>query len=167
MVPMLILDKQLAIERMVAVASRPRVPAAFLRTAPPEAPIAGILVQTSAHSVPQRRLAGVLVLAGSHSEEREALPRDIDAREPLAFVSEPSATDTGMPYLPPILLPELHLLTKTATAPQEPMNLLRSLARLLHAAPRPRGHRDVARRPYAHIDAGRIHAWHTRPVDVS
>ena len=165
---MLILDKQLTIERMVVVASRPSVPAAFRRTAPPQEPvIEGVLVQTAAHA-PQRRLAGVLVLAGTRSEAREALSPAIDAQERLA-------TNTGVPYAPPMpldevhVVPELHLLPDTPSARHEPLSLLRRLARLLRATPKTpsTAPADGTSRPYTHLDAGRIHAWHARPVDVS
>jgi hypothetical protein len=164
MVPMLILDKQLTMDRMVSVASRPRIPEAFRRTEPA---IEAILVPAAAGGVPQRRLAGVLVLAGSRGVGPAPVPEAPGPQEPPTRIEE-TPDDTALPYVPPILLPELHCLTDASSGEAKgAVSLLRRFVRLFRAAPRAPSPASAAQGVFPHLDARRIHAWHAGPIDVS
>jgi hypothetical protein len=168
MVPVLILDKQLAMDRMVAEASRPCVPPAYRRGEPA---IEALAVGAPAEGVPSRRLAGVVVLAGARIGSGDGAgiepplalePGEQPADAPLE--SRPRPGPEWQPERTPGAEPHVSLIA-VADDPQRRRGLLRRIARRLLPAPRARAS-AAHDRPYLPRDARRIYAWHARPLDM-
>jgi hypothetical protein len=162
MVPMLILDKDLALERMVSVANRPDVPEPFRRSEP----VIEAIFVAPADGAPARRLARTLVLAGHHaSPDAPAAMPPLDDTAIFPGNAAPYASQAGgsagtLPLAPPRDAP--------VAPPMETANgtgLIDRIGQLLRAARRPSMAAATPRQAFLHRESVRIRGWQVRPVD--